>query len=72
MPARLSLVGYDNSYLSRLRSIGMTSIDSAGFDAGQLAARTLLARIADPARAAEIHLLAPALQVRGSTAPPPS
>ncbi len=72
MPARLSLVGYDNSYLSRLRSIGMTSIDSAGFDAGQLAARTLLARIADPDRAAEIYLLAPTLQVRGSTAPPPS
>ena len=48
----------------------MTSIDSAGFDAGQLAARTLLARIAAPERAAEIHLLAPTLQVRGSTAPP--
>jgi DNA-binding LacI/PurR family transcriptional regulator len=70
MPGRLSLVGYDNTYVSRLRSIGMTSIDSAGFDAGRLAARTLLARIADPDRAAEVHLLAPTLQVRGSTAPP--
>jgi DNA-binding LacI/PurR family transcriptional regulator len=70
MPGRLSLVGYDNTYVSRLRSIGMTSIDSAGFDAGRLAARTLLARIADPDRAAEVHLLAPSLQVRGSTAPP--
>jgi DNA-binding LacI/PurR family transcriptional regulator len=70
MPSRLSLVGYDNSYLSRLRSIWLTSIDSAGFDAGRLAARTLLARVADPARIAEVHLLAPTLQVRGSTAPP--
>jgi DNA-binding LacI/PurR family transcriptional regulator len=70
VPGRLSLVGYDNSYLSRLRSIWMTSVDSAGFDAGQLAARTLLARVADPSRPAEVHLLAPTLQVRGSTAPP--
>jgi DNA-binding LacI/PurR family transcriptional regulator len=70
VPGRLSLVGYDNSYLARLRSIWITSIDSAGFDAGRLAARTLLARVADPARAAELHLLTPTLQVRGSTAPP--
>ena len=71
VPGRLSLVGYDNSYLARLRSIWITSIDSAGLDAGRLAARTLLARVADPARAAELHLLTPTLQVRGSTAPPP-
>ncbi len=71
VPARLSLVGYDNSYLARLRSIWITSIDSAGLDAGRLAARTLLARVAEPARPAELHLLTPTLQVRGSTAPPP-
>ena len=72
MPGRLSLVGYDNSYLARLRSIWLTSVDSAGFDSGRLAARTLLARIADPSRPGELHLLAPTLQVRGSTAPPSS
>jgi len=71
VPGRLSLVGYDNTYLVRLRSIWLTSVDSAGFEAGRLAARTLLARVADPARPAETHLLAPVLQVRGSTAPPP-
>src|SRR5262249_27203014 len=49
VPGRLSLVGYDNTYLARLRSIWLTSVDSAGFDAGRLAARTLLARVADPA-----------------------
>ena len=70
VPGRLSLVGYDNSYLSRLRSIWLTSVDSAGFEAGALAARTLLARVADPSRPAELHLLVPTLQVRGSTAPP--
>ena len=72
VPGRLSLVGYDNTYLARLRSIWLTSVDSAGFDAGRLAARTLLARVADPARPAELHLLPPALEVRGSTAPRPS
>ena len=72
VPGRLSLVGYDNTYLARLRSIWLTSVDSVGFDAGRLAARTLLARVADPARPAELHLLPPALEVRGSTAPPPS
>ena len=71
VPGRLSLVGYDNSYMARLRSIWLTSVDSAGLDAGRLAARTLLARVADPSRPAETHLLTPALQVRGSTAPPP-
>ena len=72
VPGRLSLVGYDNTYLARLRSIWLTSVDSAGFDAGRLAARTLQARVADPARPAGLHLLPPTLQVRGSTAPPPA
>jgi DNA-binding LacI/PurR family transcriptional regulator len=71
VPGQLSLVGYDNSFLVRLRSIWITSIDSAGVEAGRLAARTLLARIADPTRPAELHLLTPTLQVRGSTAPAP-
>src|SRR5256885_11053340 len=70
VPGRLSLVGYDNTYLARLRSIWLTSVDSAGFEAGRLAARTLLARVADPARPAELHLLPPSLEVRRSTAPP--
>jgi DNA-binding LacI/PurR family transcriptional regulator len=70
VPGRLSLVGYDNTYLARLRSIWLTSVDSAGFEAGRLAARTLLARVADPGRPAELHLLPPTLQVRGSTAAP--
>jgi DNA-binding LacI/PurR family transcriptional regulator len=72
VPGRLSLVGYDNTYLARLRSIWLTSVDSAGFECGRLAARTLLARVADPGRPAGLHLLPPALQVRGSTAPPSS
>ncbi|MGD9525875.1 LacI family DNA-binding transcriptional regulator [Pseudonocardia sp.] len=69
VPDRLSLVGYDNSTLARLRSIWLTSVDSGGAQLGRLAARTLAARIEDPALDAQVHLLAPALQVRGSSGP---
>jgi DNA-binding LacI/PurR family transcriptional regulator len=72
VPGRLSLVGYDNTYLARLRSIWLTSVDSAGYEVGRLAAGTLLARVADPGRPAGLHLLPPTLAIRGSTAPPSS
>lgn len=65
----VSLVGYDNSPLARLRSIWLTSVDSGGAKVGRLAARTLAARIDSPTAPARVHLLAPTLQVRGSTSP---
>jgi DNA-binding LacI/PurR family transcriptional regulator len=69
VPGQLSLVGYDNSQLARLRSIWLTSVDSVGLEVGRLAARTLAARIDDPTRPAQLHLLPPTLQVRGSSGP---
>ena len=45
-------------------------MDSGGAEVGRLAARALAARIDDPTLPAQVHLLAPALQVRGTTAPP--
>ncbi len=71
MPGELSLVGYDNSHLARLRSIWLTSVDSGGAEVGRLAARTLAARIDDPTLPAQVHLLPPTLQVRGSSGPAP-
>ena len=53
VPGRLSLVGYDNSQLARLRSIWLTSVDSVGAELGRLAARALAARIDDPPRPAQ-------------------
>lgn len=72
VPGRLSIVGYDNSRLARMRSIWLTTVDSVGAEVGRVAARVLAARIADPARPAQLHLLTPTLQVRGSTGPAPT
>lgn len=71
VPDELSLVGYDDSPLARLRSIWISSVDSGGAGLGGLAARTLAARIEDPNRPAEVHLVRPTLRIRGSSAAPP-
>lgn len=70
VPEDLSLVGYDNTYLSRLRHLWLTTVDNAGHDLGRRAARRLLDRITDPARPSALDLADPALEVRGTTAPP--
>ncbi|HEX5565892.1 MAG TPA: LacI family DNA-binding transcriptional regulator [Streptomyces sp.] len=70
VPGDLSLVGYDNTYLARLRHLWLTTVDNAGHDVGHRAARCLLDRIADPDRPAAVHLATPALRIRGTTAPP--
>ena len=45
MPGDLSLVGFDNSALARLRALWLTSVDGAAREMGQEAGRMLLARI---------------------------
>jgi DNA-binding LacI/PurR family transcriptional regulator len=71
VPGQLSLVGYDNTQLARLLSIWLTSVDSVGPEVGRLAAQAVAARIDDPGRPAEVRLLTPTLQVRGSSGPAP-
>lgn len=70
VPRDLSLVGYDNTSLARLRHLWLTTVDGAGHDVGRRAAQCLLDRIDDPARPGRIVLSAPVLEVRGTTAPP--
>ena len=50
VPGELSLAGFDNSHLARLRALWLTSVDGAAYAMGQQAARMLLARLAHPAR----------------------
>lgn len=70
VPRDLSLVGYDNTYVSRLRHLWLTTVDNASHDVGRTAAQCLLDRIADPARPAKVVLTTPTLEVRGTTGPP--
>ena len=70
VPQQLSLIGYDNTYLAKLRELSLSSVDISGREIGRQAADLLLARIADPGRPPTEFLAAPTLAVRGSTAPP--
>ncbi|MEU3791570.1 LacI family DNA-binding transcriptional regulator [Streptomyces fructofermentans] len=70
VPRDLSLVGYDNTYLARLRHLWLTTVDNAGHEVGRRAARCLLDRIDDPVRPGEVVLATPSLEVRGTTTAP--
>jgi DNA-binding LacI/PurR family transcriptional regulator len=70
VPRDLSLAGYDNTYLSRLRHLWLTTVDNAGHDLGRRAAQRLLDRIEDPGRSRTVDLTVPVLEVRGTTAAP--
>ncbi|MFF7899039.1 LacI family DNA-binding transcriptional regulator [Streptomyces sp. NPDC088817] len=70
VPGGLSLAGYDNTYLSRLRHLWLTTVDNASHDVGRRAAQRLLDRIDDPHLPRTVDLTSPVLEVRGTTAPP--
>ena len=72
VPEELSLVGFDNSVFARLRALWLTSVDATAFEMGQQAARMLLARIERPDAPGQTLLLAPRLEVRGSSGPAPA
>jgi DNA-binding LacI/PurR family transcriptional regulator len=72
VPGELSLVGYDNAYLARLRAFSLTSVDGAGFEVGRKAAQLLLSRTRDPRQAERLVLVQPSLAVRNTTGPVPA
>lgn len=71
VPDELSLVGFDNSALARLRALWLTSVDGSAREMGRQAARTLLTRMREPDAPARTQLMPPRLEVRGSTGPVP-
>lgn len=70
VPKQLSVVGYDNSYLTGIGHISLTSVDAAGYGTGIAAAQALVRRIATPEAPGTETLLAPELVVRRSSGPP--
>ncbi|MGY4541487.1 DNA-binding LacI/PurR family transcriptional regulator [Arthrobacter sp. UYNi723] len=68
VPGDISLVGYDNSSLAKSRYLALTSVDNRSDLVGTGVARTLLARIQDPAIEPEHALIDPVLVVRSTTA----
>jgi DNA-binding LacI/PurR family transcriptional regulator len=71
VPQDISVMGYDNSYLSRLRHLSLTSIDQSASQLGRLAIDRILERIERGRSKAIRDVLPPSLIPRGSTAPPP-
>ena len=67
VPGDVAITGYDDTFVAAIRQVSLTSVnpDSAGI--GELAARCLVRRIADPQRPPEQHLLAPRLVTRSSS-----
>ncbi|WP_423182098.1 LacI family DNA-binding transcriptional regulator [Arthrobacter sp. NyZ413] len=72
VPSDLSVVGYDNTYLSRIRHLSLTSVDNGNFAIGVQAGRFLAERLEAPVQLQRIHLVPATLEVRGSTAAPPA
>ncbi|MCT9143802.1 substrate-binding domain-containing protein, partial [Streptomyces violarus] len=67
VPHDVSLVGYDNTSISRLRHLWLTTVDNAGHEVGRRAARFLLDRFERPGGEGRVHLATPTLEVRGTT-----
>lgn len=67
VPDDLAVTGMDNTELAEVTRPGLTSVDLGAAERGRLAAELLLARIAEPTRAAHTVTVAPSLTVRASS-----
>jgi DNA-binding LacI/PurR family transcriptional regulator len=70
VPGDLSLIGYDDTYLAKIRHLSLTSVDNGNFAVGAQAAKFLLQRIEQPGLPQRRFLHPPTLSVRRSTAGP--
>ncbi len=72
VPEDLSVVGYDDTWFARLPRLSLTTVNGHIAEVGQVAGRTLTARIGGQRGTPGVHLLFPALVERSSTGPAPA
>ncbi len=70
VPEAVSVVGYDNTRLARLRHIGLTTLNQPRIDMGRLGAEIILERLESGRRQAVCHVVTPDLVERQTTAGP--
>jgi len=70
VPEDLSVVGYDNTVFARLHRLALTTVNGHIAEVGQVAGRTLMARIDGDTGTVGTRLLTPALVRRSSTGAP--
>jgi DNA-binding LacI/PurR family transcriptional regulator len=67
VPDNIAITGYDDTFVAAIRQVSLTSVNPDTTGIGELAARCLIRRIAEPARPPDRHLLAPRLVTRSSS-----
>ena len=72
VPEDVSVIGFDDVQSARFQSPGLTTIRQPLREMGELAARTLLARIAGGAGPPDVLSVEPVLVIRESTGPAPA
>jgi LacI family transcriptional regulator len=71
VPQELTVVGYDNIYMSMINRVSLTTVDQSGHHTGEASVRLLLERINGRTEPQQV-VLTPELIVRGTSGPPPS
>jgi DNA-binding LacI/PurR family transcriptional regulator len=67
VPGHVAVTGYDDTFVSAIRQVSLTSVNPDSSGIGSLAAHCVLRRIDDPERPKEEHLLPPRLVTRYSS-----
>ena len=70
VPGDVAVTGYDDTFVSAIRQVSLTSVNPDSSGIGSLAAHCVLRRIEDPGRPEEEHLLPPRLVTRYSSGAP--
>lgn len=70
VPGDVSVTGYDDTSLARMRHLSLTSVDNGNFAVGLQAGRFLIERLADPNLSPRRHTVTTELHVRTSSTEP--